>query len=88
MQTFTKDDVLHMLRAHISYENSQRDLAKEIGVSEPFISMVLAGKKQPSKNCLKFLGLKKVTAYVRASRRRSKKRGYLTECDMHEDESI
>jgi predicted transcriptional regulator len=47
METFSPTDVLHMLRSHISYENSQKDLAKEIGVSQAFICGVLGGKKEP-----------------------------------------
>lgn len=74
METFNKTDVLTMLRSHISYEESQKDLAREMGVSEAYVSLVLAGKREPGPKVLKFLGLRQIVTrtvtYKRASQRR------------------
>lgn len=74
METFNTTDVLNMLRSHISYEESQKDLAREMGVSEAYVSLVLAGKRQPGPKVLTFLGLrqivKRTVTYKRASLRR------------------
>lgn len=69
METFSPNDVLLMLRSHISYEQSQKDLAAEIGVSQAFICGVLGGKKEPGPKVLKFLGLRRVIIYKRAKSR-------------------
>jgi len=39
---------------------SQRQMAMEIGVSEPYLSMVMRGKKPPSPRVLLYLGLERV----------------------------
>jgi transcriptional regulator with XRE-family HTH domain len=74
METLTAADVLNMLRSHISDERSQKDLAREIGVSETYVSLVLAGKRQPGPKVLTFLGLRRVVTrtitYKRAAQRR------------------
>lgn len=78
METFNKNDVLTMLRGFISYEDSQKDLAREMGVSEAYVSLVLAGKRQPGPKVLKFLGLRQVVTrtvtYKRATARRGESR--------------
>lgn len=72
METFTIADVLTMLRSHLSYEQSQKDLAQEMGVSETYVSLVLSGQRVPGPKVLHFLGLRRdvTVTYKRASQRR------------------
>jgi transcriptional regulator with XRE-family HTH domain len=43
---------------------SQLDLAKEIGCSETYVSLVLSGERDPGPRILEYLGLEKVTGPV------------------------
>lgn len=66
------------LRSRIVYGTTQGALAKEIGVSGAFLSMVLAGRKKPSAKVLQFLGIeveKTVTYRFRKRGRTGTKRG-------------
>lgn len=74
METFNKTDVLTMLRGHISYEKSQKDLAVEMGVSQAYVSDLLKGNRDPGPKVLAFLGLRKIVVYKRASQRRGESR--------------
>ena len=52
-------DITKQLRARLK-GRKQKDLAAELGVSEPFLSMVLNGKKAPGPKILKAIGLKRL----------------------------
>lgn len=49
---------------------SQRALAKELGVGEPYLSDVIHGRRDPGPKILKALGLERVVSY-RATKRHS-----------------
>lgn len=55
-KTFTQDDVIQMLRVRQG-ERSMRALAKELGISPPYLSDVFAKQRKPGKRILKALGL-------------------------------
>lgn len=42
---------------------SQRALAKELGVSEPYLSDVINGRRDPGPKILKALGLERIVDY-------------------------
>lgn len=47
---------------------SQRALAKHLGVSEPYLSDVIHGRRDPGPKLLKALGLDRVVSYQPAKR--------------------
>lgn len=49
---------------------SQRTLAREIGVSEPYLSDVLNGRREPGAKLLEGLGYRRVVVYETLDRRR------------------
>ena len=60
------------LRQSANQRGSQRALAKELGVSEAYLSDVINGRRDPGRKILKALGLERVVAYrpVRSRGRR------------------
>lgn len=56
-------DVLRKLQARMEEVGSQKALADEIGVSQPYLSDVLKGKRDPGPSILSHLGLKKSAVY-------------------------
>ena len=60
-------DISKKLRARLK-GRKQKELAADLGVSEPFLSMVLKGHKAPGPKILKALGLRQVVTvrYERA----------------------
>lgn len=61
----TKDELIEHLRKLVKEEGSQRNLAKRLGVSAPFIGDVLLGKREPAPKMLKALGLRRVVTFER-----------------------
>jgi transcriptional regulator with XRE-family HTH domain len=61
----TKDELIEHLRKLAKEEGSQRNLAKRLGVSAPFIGDVLLGKREPAPKMLKALGLRRVVTFER-----------------------
>ena len=61
MKLFTHAEVIQKLKDRI--ENSQLELAEEIGISPVFLCAVMNGRKAPSPKILKFLGLEKAVSY-------------------------
>lgn len=61
----TKDELIEHLRKLVKEEGSQRNLAKRLGVSAPFIGDVLLGKREPAAKMLKALGLRRVITFER-----------------------
>lgn len=55
----TEEEALHALRSKISYWYSQKDMAKEAGLSSAYVSAVLKGHKSPSSKLLSLIGLEK-----------------------------
>ena len=64
MTELTREAVLHRLRGLISYEVKIKHLAEQFGVSPPFMSAVLAGKKSPTSVMLAAINIRKVTTYT------------------------
>lgn len=58
----TANDVRIRLSMH---GGTQKELAEEIGVSQAFLSDVLAGHREPTGKILDYLGLERVTVYRR-----------------------
>lgn len=63
MPDFTAAQVRTMLLRAARDTGSQREFAAKLGVSESFLSHVLAGSKEPSGKVLRFLKLKRVVRY-------------------------
>lgn len=55
------DEIRALLGKAIDEAGSARKLARKIGVSTTFISLIVNGKKEPSGKVLAFLGVRKVT---------------------------
>jgi hypothetical protein len=62
----SETDVLNRLRSRIGYGFNQSALAAEFGVSPSFMSLVLKGKKPPTKAMLKSIGVLKRFQYFEA----------------------
>jgi antitoxin component HigA of HigAB toxin-antitoxin module len=63
MAEITKNQALNRLRAKISYDKKIKDLAKDFGVSSPFMSAVLSGKKSMTEQMLNAVGVRRVVTY-------------------------
>lgn len=61
----TKQELIEHLRQLVEEAGSQRELAKRLGVSAPFIGDVLLGKREPAPKMLKALGLRRVVTFER-----------------------
>lgn len=63
----TRNQVLVKLKAHMFFEyGSQREMARDLEVSDQFLSAVFNGKKEPTKKLLDLIGVRKVkTSTVR-----------------------
>jgi hypothetical protein len=56
-------DVLRAIRVGAERTGSQKAFAKELGVSESYISNVVKGRQSPSENLLSRLGIRKVVEF-------------------------
>ena len=61
--TVTEAEILAELRGKIGYDYKQYDMARDVGVSKPFVGQVLAGKAGITCKFLDYLGIEAV--YVR-----------------------
>ena len=68
MALLDTDEVLQILRAGVERAGSQVAWAKQFGVERTIVTMVLAGKRPPSRQILKALHLEKVAAFRPARR--------------------
>ncbi len=68
-EEITMDQIMEELRGKIGFDYKQHHMAKELGVSLPFVSATLTGKVAVSGKFLKFIGVEKVvtTTYVKKS---------------------
>ena len=57
------------LRQWAKQRGSQRALARELGVSEAYLSDIINGRRDPGRKILKALGLERVVDYRPARRR-------------------
>jgi hypothetical protein len=60
----TEAQVLARLKYAAKSFPSDSAFARELGVSQPFLSNVMMGKKKPGPTILDYLGLKRVVVYV------------------------
>lgn len=72
-RVYTADQVRKMLwdimKDTDGKQVSQRDMAKQIGVSVPFLNTLLTGKREPQGKILDFLGLERVVGYRKYAKR-------------------
>ncbi|MEM0990862.1 MAG: hypothetical protein AAGK00_18495 [Pseudomonadota bacterium] len=61
--TLTREQVLELLRAKVSYGTKIKDLAAEFEVSAAFMSSVLAGKKTPNGQMLASIGVRRIEVF-------------------------
>lgn len=59
----TKAELIEHLRKLVEEAGSQRELAKRLGVSAPFIGDVPLGKREPAPKMLKALGLRRAVTF-------------------------
>lgn len=64
MKEISEQEALELLRAQISYGKRITGLAKELGVSQAFMSAVLLGQKRMTDDMLKLIGVERRTTYV------------------------
>ena len=64
MKQISKPDVMRKLRALVSYDVKIKHLAERFEVSAPFMSAVLAGKKDPTEVMLQAVNAKKSVIYT------------------------
>ncbi len=61
---YTEAEFITLLRGAVAEHGSQKAFAKHIGVSEPYLTDVLLGRRHPSPRILEPLGLRKVVEIV------------------------
>lgn len=60
----TKDEVAEIVRIHVFMKyRKQKNAAKAWGCSPAFVSRVCCGKRKPSKDMLKEIGLEEITVW-------------------------
>lgn len=59
----TTADVLDLLRQHVALYGTQKAAAATYGISEPYFSEILSGRRDPSKKILARLNLRQVIRY-------------------------
>lgn len=64
MREISEQDALERLRARISYGMRIKTLATKFGVSQAFMSMVLAGKKRMTEPMLRSIGVERKVTYL------------------------
>lgn len=67
MLTLNATQLRTLLAAHASAatpNGKQKELAKMIGISESFLSDVLAGRREPTGKILEFFGYERVVTYL------------------------
>jgi predicted transcriptional regulator len=52
----SEDDIVAAIRARVSYDVGQSDIAQELGISQSYLSELLSGKKSLGPLVLKKLG--------------------------------
>lgn len=67
VEVVTADDVREMLKGKIGYNHGVRALAKQLGVSQGYMSDVLSGKRAPGPKILAALGFSPEPVYVKAA---------------------
>jgi transcriptional regulator with XRE-family HTH domain len=58
---------LDMIRGRLESGKTQAEVAKELGVSTPYLSDILKGKRDCGPKVLRALGLERVTVYREAA---------------------
>jgi DNA-binding transcriptional regulator YdaS (Cro superfamily) len=60
-----KERVLEMIRIHVRILGSQKEAAKEMKVSEQYLSDALKGRREIGAKILDYFGLERVVSYRR-----------------------
>ncbi|GGB00038.1 hypothetical protein GCM10011491_30340 [Brucella endophytica] len=63
MTGIPENEVIDRLRALVTYNRKQSDIARECGVSSAFVSEVLKGRKKPSDAILSLIKVERVIIY-------------------------
>jgi transcriptional regulator with XRE-family HTH domain len=58
-----KEELMALLREKITQAGDQRKLAAQLGVSQPHLSEILNGRKEPAEKVLTALGLRRVVMF-------------------------
>jgi predicted GIY-YIG superfamily endonuclease len=62
-----KKKIISSMAEMVPPGEGQRGLAKKLGVSESYVSLILSGKRQPGKKILRALGLKRTVIPISAT---------------------
>jgi hypothetical protein len=65
MRALDQKDVVRLLRSEVNRAGSQKEWAKENGVTPSSISMVLSGVRPPNKKIISALKLRRVVVFER-----------------------
>jgi ribosomal protein L30/L7E len=65
MRALDQKDVVRLLRLEVNRAGSQKEWAKENGVTSSSISMVLSGIRPPNKKIISALKLRRVVVFER-----------------------
>lgn len=64
MKDLSKHEVIRRLSAMVEEAGNQKELARVLGVSQAFLSDVLAGNREPTERILAPMGLAREIRYV------------------------
>lgn len=64
-QSAKRTEFLARLRKDVAKYGGQKDLAAAMGISAPYLSDVLNGRRDPGKSILRFYGLREESVYVK-----------------------
>jgi plasmid maintenance system antidote protein VapI len=66
-----KETVLQFIQRRVKEHGSQRAYAKHLGVSQAYLSDVINGRRDISKEMAQLLGYKRLTIFVKTNRKAS-----------------
>jgi transcriptional regulator with XRE-family HTH domain len=64
MKIVSREEITRRLRAVVSSYRTQKEAAKELGVSDSYLSQVMNGGKPPSAALLALAGTQKISLFV------------------------
>jgi plasmid maintenance system antidote protein VapI len=65
MECVSEKDMVEMLRDYIRERGTQKMAAQSLGISSPFLSDILLGKREVSDNVARKLGFSKIHLFAR-----------------------
>ncbi len=64
----TKEQIIEVLKSEVQRLGSQKALAAKMGISLPYLSDIIQGRREPGPKVLAYLGLERQITYVKVKK--------------------